>query len=499
MVLFNAAACLMMALLVTPAEQESAQSSPPSSPGKNQPEGAPVAQPQAQPASPRTDRHRRKRLARTSTRRRPALPAPEPPVEPRPSRTAGPTRQELTLMANVLGGYDDNLTAGSGTGAGLAPTAMASGSTGYLDATLDYFRGNTFRAIRMGSTGDLHAYPGYLEGPAAGGVITADARTTVGRTLTVRASERVGYEPFFSVFSPGAGSAPLPPAIGQTAPATGLFERRSLSSNSSVSADYGWSRRDSTSLAYSYTVQQFTDDDRGNNRSHDVLTEYRRRLARGVRARAAYQYVTREYIIDDGAVRPTREHRIEGGPEIAKALSRRRHLTLSLGAGASHVESINSVSREPFSNWIPIGDGRATLDLSPIWSVEGGYRRGFSLLQGVTDEVYTTDTASLSTVGLVTTRIDLRVGATYSNWRTALAPDVNDEFRVYGTSLQMRVALTETVAATAGYFYYQHRYSNPEALPAGFPAEYDRHAVRIGLTVWIPLVGTLSPRPFAPR
>jgi len=409
----------------------------------------------------------------------------------RTSRLAEPTRQELTLTANVLGGYEDNY--GAGRGARLVPAAIASGSTGYLDGTLGYFRGDTRRSIRIGSTGNLQAYPGYLERPAAGGAATVDAMTMVGRNLTFRASERVRYESLFNVFSPGASRGSSPPGIGETVPATGLFERHSLSSYSSVSIDRLWSQRDSSSFSYSYGVQHFTDDEQGNNSAHDVHTEYRRkRLAHGIGARAAYRYVSGEYTEYDGAVRPTREHRIEGGPEMEKALSRRRHLTLSLGAGASYIESAGSTGRGPYHSWVPIGSGSATLALSPVWSVEGGYRRGFSLLQGVTDEVYTTDTTFLSTSRLVTARTNLRVGAMYSNWRTSLAPGVDDTFTVYGASLQVSVALSATVAAAADYLYYRHRYSNQGELPAGFPAEYDRHAVRVGLTLQVPLAGTWS-------
>jgi hypothetical protein len=61
---------------------------------------------------------------------------------------------------------------------------------------------------------------------------------------------------------------------------------------------------------------------------------------------------------------------------------------------------------------------------------------------------------------------------------------------VYGASLQFRVSLTDTIAATANYYYYYHRYSNPASLPEGFPADYDRHAVRVGLTLWVPFIGT---------
>lgn len=503
-------ACLAVALILAPAGDGWAQSSPQSPPPQTQTQTAPAAQSQpgskqpepkqAETPPPKTRREgrKKKRTPRTSTR------TPPPPAqgsfdEKRTSRVAGPTRQELTLTANVLGGYDDNLTAGLGTGSGIAPTAMASGSSESLDATLGYFRGNTLRSIRMESTGNLLEYPGYLQHPAAGGAATVNASTTVGRNQTIRASERVGYEPFFNIFSPGASSVPLPPGIGATVPATGLFERRSLSSNSSMSIDSRWSRRNWTSLSYSYRVQRFRDDDYGDSSAHEALTEYRRGLSPGLRAHAEYRYVDTRYTASDGAALPTRQHRIEGGPEIETALSRRRRLTLSLGAGAAYIESIGAKSREPYHAWVPVGSARATLGLSSLWSAEGGYRRDFSQLRGVTDDVYTTDTAFLTTGGLVAPRTDLRLGATYSNWRTPLASGADGMLRVYGGSLRLRVAVTAKVAATADYYYYHHRYSNPGELPAGFPAEFGRNAVRVGLTLWVPLAGASSPPRLAPR
>jgi hypothetical protein len=245
-------------------------------------------------------------------------------------------------------------------------------------------------------------------------------------------------------------------------------------------------------------VQRF-DDERGDNTAHDVTTAYRRTLASGVRARAEYGYVDGEYTDFAGAARLRREHRIEAGPEFEKAFSRRRRVRLSLGLGASYLESIRSTDREPYHVWVPTGSGRATLAISPVWSVEGGYTRGFSLLQGLTDETYTTDTAFLTTGGLLSARTHLRVDATYSNGRAPLASGADGTFDVYGASLQMRVALTKTVAASAGYFYYHQFYSNPGTLPTGFPAEYDRHAVRVGLTVMLPLVGTSSRSSLTPR
>ena len=131
----------------------------------------------------------------------------------------------------------------------------------------------------------------------------------------------------------------------------------------------------------------------------------------------------------------------------------------------------------------------ASLTVSPAWTLEGGYWRDSSLFQGVTDEVYTTDNAFVSSAWLLTDRTSLQLGGTYSNWKTPVASGLSDTFIVYGASLQLQVALTDTLGVTAGYYYYYQRYSNPGALPEGFPAEYNRNAVRVGLTVRVPLVG----------
>jgi hypothetical protein len=390
----------------------------------------------------------------------------------------------------MLGGYDDNLTAGLGSGVGTAPTAMASGGTGYLDGTLGYFHGNTLRSVQVDSTGSLTAYPGYMEHPAPGGVVAVAAKTPVGRDLTFEASERAGYEPLFNVYSPGASGTPLPPEIGQASPATGLFERKSVNSNTSLSLDRRWSRADSTSLSYSYRVQQFTNDDYGDSSWHNVTAGYWRSVSREVRTVAKYRYENGEYIDSTQFTRPTTQHRVEGGVEFDSARSRRRHFKLSLTAGAGYLESVKSTSRETYHSWLPVGSGGVILGLSPVWSVEGGYQRDISLLQGVTDEVYTTDAAFVSTGGFVTDRINLRLGATYSNWQTPVASGVYDKMDVYGASLQLRFKLSEAVAATAAYYYYHHQYSNPGNLPAGFPAQYDRNAVRVGISVWVPLAGT---------
>ena len=422
--LSKAGVSLAVALMLATARPGSAQSLQQAPPAEAQPQAPPAAQapPVTQtPPEQAPPRRPTKRKPRTS-KRQPASSGQGSFDEARGARDGGPSRQEVVILGNVMGGYDDNLTARLGTGDGTAPTAMASGTTAMLDGTLGYFRGNELRSIRLDATGTLTAYPGYLDHPAGGGIAILDARTNAGRDTTLVFSERVGYEPFFNVFSPGAGGAPLPPGTGPggTVPAAGIFERQSWNSNTSVSLDRRWGRGAGTSLGYAYRLQEFTEDASGDNTSQNVTAGYRHRLGTGVRARADYRYQAVDYTDSASTNRPTRDHRIEAGPEMEKQLSRRRSLSLLLAAGAGYIETDASATRQAYDAWVPMGSARLRLTLSPTAYVESEYRRDFSLFQGVTDEVYTTDTAYVRTGATLTSRLHLMLGATYSNWQTPL-------------------------------------------------------------------------------
>ena len=276
-------------MILARAWQGFAQSPP--TPPPAQAQAPPAAQPQAgEPDKPAEKPPRQSKRTRRTSRRQPVSSGQGSFDETRQSRDAGPTRQDLTFTGNLMGGYDDNLTAGLGSGSGSSPNAMVSGSTVFAGGTLAYFRGNRRHSIRMDGTGTLAGYPGNLDTPAPGAVATIGASTALGRDLTLDVSQRAAYEPFFNAFNAAAGSTPLPPGGGEATSAAGLFERQSVSSNTSASLDRRWSREDATSLSYGYDARLFSEDDSGDSRSHSVTADYRRRLATGVRARAEYRY-----------------------------------------------------------------------------------------------------------------------------------------------------------------------------------------------------------------
>ena len=490
--LATSAALLVAALAVGPAGQEPAQT-PPAAQAQTPPVQQ-VEKPkpgQADPGQAKPEEGRQPQRPPRPSRREPTSAGQGTFEQGRQSRDGGPTRQDVSFTANIMAGYDDNLTAGLGSGSGTSPDAMVSGTTASVDATLAYFRGNSLRSFSLDTSGSLMGYPDNLDEPAPGGSVNAEVRAPMGRSLSLSLSQRAAYVPLFNVLSPGAGTGPLPPEVVQPSPTTGLFERNSWSSRSGVSLEGRWGRRDTTTIAYAYQVQEFTDDDYGDNTWQDVTAGYRRILTSQVKAGPDYRYRDGEYADSNDLVRPTTEHRIEGVAEFIGAPSRRRSYSVLVAAGAGYIASVNA-SATAFNAWLPIGRARLTFNVTPTWLIEGGYQRDLSLLQGVTDDVYTTDTASVRTSGMLGRRTSLQIGATYSNWVTPVASGVNDDMNVYGASAGFRFLLTKTLAASAGYYYYYHRYSNPAALPEGFPAEYDRQAVRVGVTMFFPLAGSSS-------
>lgn len=188
-----------------------------------------------------------------------------------------------------------------------------------------------------------------------------------------------------------------------------------------------------------------------------------------------------------------------GGLDVEKGRSRGRSFRFSFTAGAGYSDAKYPSNPRLLRAWKPVGSASASMGLSGSWSLEGRYVREFSLMQGVAEDVFTTDTVSLTAGGFLAGRTELQLGAVYSNWTTLLTTGMSDRIDIYGASAQIRVPLTRNLAATTSYNYYFHRFSSPGALPVGFPAEYNRNAVRVGLSLWVPLSGTPAQRPLNQR
>jgi hypothetical protein len=214
--------------------------------------------------------------------------------------------------------------------------------------------------------------------------------------------------------------------------------------------------------------------------------------------RAGYSYIDGRQTDASGIARFNKQHTLGGGPEFVKALSAQRRLSVSLAAGATYQQKADRLTAKLLEGWMPTATASARIDLGVRWSLNGGYARGFSMLQGLTGEFYSTDRIGASIGARLNSRTTLALGGTVTNGKVALARSAAEGYLLYGATANFQLRLTSGIAATASYAYYNQHYSKQTLLPAGFPGQSERNALLVGFTFWAPLAGRLPAQPRAP-
>jgi opacity protein-like surface antigen len=401
-------------------------------------------------------------------------------------------RQDLSLTASLLGGYDDNLAAAVGGSA--APAGQESG--GYLGQSqvdLRYYRGRSGRSFTLDGSAYGTGYDDSAIGFVTGGFIDASGTTRVRTRDTFHAGQRFSFDPFFSLGSLSVlDSVVEPGTLPGSNTTTGLVASRSWSSQSVI--DYSWmpSARNDISLNYGFNTRRYTrsDDAPGDSDSHRASAGLTRTLNRRVSLQTSYDYTHGRYQDPDGE-RPLSEHTISAGPQIEKVFSRTRRLQLTASLGAQYVQTLSSVAlqRAKIDYWTPFGDASANLAVSRTWDVGVNYRRGTTVLPEVTTESFVTDALMFGTAGVIGRRLEVDLNAGFSTGTTATAAGGRAQNETLTWSSQLRWAFSRSVAATVSYDYYEYDFTNIGDLPDQFPPGASRNTVRVGVTFFLPLLG----------
>ena len=414
-----------------------------------------------------------------------------PPLDP------NRTRDELTLSGSVFYAYDDNLvSAAPGLG---GPSTGTDNAGNLLQGTLStrYYRGRPARNFVIDGMAYAVDYGEGGVGLTKGGGLGFSGETRLGRgdRSQFRFDEHVSYDPLFS-FGP---TAEIPPVVDvdtlpQTEPALGIFERASWASTTSLAYSHSLGRRASLALAYDFEARQYesTPDPTstlGNSTSHRGNVDLRRTLSRTWSVRTQYT-LTHARPTDSDGVRPLTDHNIVGGVDWTRRVSRTRTLHVSGSAGAHNVSSTLGigVERTPFDYWAPSGQATVGLDLGRDWNVSADYRRVVTVIPELTNETFLTDAVLISARGLIGPRVEVMMsgGRDWSDAGAAGSAASADSTHV---SVQAQIALTRMLAATVTYTLFDYAFVDVGDLPPGFVPDSRRNAVRVGISVWLPLIG----------
>jgi hypothetical protein len=415
---------------------------------------------------------------------------PRRPARPPAGSTADPnrTQQTLTFGFDLLGGYDDNLSPeGGGASAEFVP--RPSGYTGLSSASLAYSIGQRARALEVDGHSYMNTYRNIGVTPSYGGEISARARTAIGRRGQADIRQSVRYDPFFSL---GAFSV-LPAETGGQAfdsnPTNGIAESRSWTSDTAVSISHRWTQRTGIQVDYGFNKRANKGGAAFDSRTHAGGVAYDRSFSRSTGLRASYRRSNIRSIDFENNVRPVQDDTADLGLRYGRDLSRTRRVSFSAGAGAAHVDTVDEVTREGLTYWAPSGYTTAQFDLGRSWAILGNYRRGVSVLQGLTPQPFVTDATNLSVGGFLAAGTDATLTAGSSSGQTGGQRDLSGRFRSYTVTGQLRFAITQWWSAVFNYTRYKYKLDETASRALGVSPEMDRNAVRIGFTMTLPLVG----------
>ena len=405
------------------------------------------------------------------------------------------TRSELTFTGSMLVGHDTWLSPGGG-GGGIDPTReRQSGRTLSGEAALRYYRGRAQRAVTIDARTLTLGYSGIGVDPTVNGHVSIDAESNLGRVAQLRATQSFSYEPTLVLggtgsTAAGAGTALAPgadiPLVSSVT--SGYLEQRSWSSNSSASIERRWSPRQMTQVNGGYQRSTFLDELGFDTTAVRADASHAWQATRTSRVRGLYSFTDLSSRAADGLTTPMTHQRIDGSFGYTRRLSPTRHLSFSVGGGGTHVSTLNAANRTPLDYWMPSGLASFAVDVGRSWSVATNYTRSVSVLQGVSLTSFAADSANVAINGLISSRIETSITATYSNGQSGGA-NTQGRFENYTGSLQFRYAISRCCATAINYDYYVYNFEDVADLPSAFLSNFDRQAIRVGFTLWVPLFG----------
>jgi hypothetical protein len=427
-------------------------------------------------------------------------------------------RSSTNVTASVWRGHDDDLSVDQGIGVSpLQP--HVGGEYSDLDASLSFARTRQRFSITARATSAVRHYPALNSFDGSNDSAAMNLAVGLGRKTTFRTSVAGNYVSSLALDS-FLQRTPLEPAgEGITASSTGLDNAaldwtrttyggtaelsRALgrfssltfvvgtghsqrpvahqgSDEQSVGALFGRSIGRGVQVGVSYNFHdgvQWNGNDRFPIWSHDVQLSVEQRWQHSPFRRTAIRFsggpslLQQTTILGDAIVDPTTADLAAGNLTARDA-----------SGGLVLVEPVALQNEFVTRQFRVVGTLFVTHDLTRTWNLQGSYRRG----SGVRDGVIFSNTATLDLRGRFGRRTSITGSAGYTDGDLGLATVENR----YGTSfgaVQLQLALARSVALQGQYFRYRYDYATGAVLPPGWVPRTYRQGVRVGIVIWAPV------------
>lgn len=400
-------------------------------------------------------------------------------------------RHSLNLSLSLSEAYDSDTPLEARTV--IDPTGLrADGFATMFSGAFDYtWQGNR---VQFGATGSSAARYENETGEFRTLSHTAGLgfSARLAKTTTLLVNQTAAYSPWY-LFGLFPQVQPVAPGDAMpAAPDYALSTIDSYSYGTTVSVTGNPTPRNRLSAAgeFSYTDFQEESAVQRDTKSKGLRVSFSRNLAASTALNAAYRYRTGNfgYVRDAAPDATTTEHGFDFGMEHSRRLSatRRAYISLGLGTSTADIPSILDEGPTLEQGYRLTGSVAVGYDFGRSWQARANYRRGLEFLAGLIEPVYT-DAVSAVLTGLLSPRVDVTASTGYSSGE-AVVRRGGQGFETYAGSARARVALTRTIAAHAEYLLYFYDFGEGAGLLPDLPQKLTRHGVRVGLTLWVPVL-----------
>jgi hypothetical protein len=390
--------------------------------------------------------------------------------------------QSLDLSLSFLAGYDQNAVGAlANTSDYAVPRFIQSSALATANAVLAFNRAHRLNSISATARSGIRYYPSVTNVSAADFGASCGIHHQISRRVQGDANAQVAYEPYYSLLAiPAFTDVELSSVSGDY----GMAKHPSVGYDGNASTRIALSRRTNATIGYAFRGFDLTGAaaDGGSMRQQNGNVSIGRDLTSRLAIGAGY-----DYSVGTGSY--TNRHTTTSGQggqvsmDYHQTLRSKRTLKAGFSVGFSAYET-----REPDHAGRADRLVTARLHLSAgigrTWVVSSEYRRGIRQLPGVAAPAYSDD-VRIGIGGVVSRRVDLSVNGGFS--KGAESTNSIPVFKTATGGAVVRWAIARREALRADYLYYWHEFPPNGFLPAGLSRRLGRHAVRVGLDVWLPL------------
>ena len=396
----------------------------------------------------------------------------------------------LGLSLSAYEAYDDDVlagTTGSGTPSQPSIASRQSGLYSGLAVGLLYARSGDTSNIRSWANSAIAYYPDQSNLSAVYHQLGLAFSAPLGSRVRVSGSPFADYRPYYSLRLLPVSAVPEPePALaiseGGPAPSPEIdytrIQRNSYRYGGNFGLGVSVTNRLGLGINYGH-VQTAADEGLVDTRVRGGGAGLTYRLTRNAALRASYSRYESSYEVLDR--RPTETQNITIGINYNKPLSITRRTHLEFGTGSAIADDAGGNRR-----FQALGSALLRHQMGRTWSARTDYRREFGYLEGFAQPVLS-DSVGGGFGGLMSPRVEFSSDARYFNGAVGLTPNA-PRFDTYSAWVRVRTGLNRSLAAYAEYFFYHYEFADAAARPTGLPPRYSRNGVRVGLTLWVPLV-----------